>query len=319
MLSPYLVASLVLAGLSAARPQRNVTNLQPIQTVTPNTAYTPSTPTGTVASFDGQISSPAQLSKRHDPDDGGDWDKVAREGIGEFGKVIVSVVEIIMGDHEETSTVFSTVTVPGSPSVTANAAPPWGTTITINPSTTTVFSTITIPDSSSVTTSPAPGLTTITIDPGVTTVFSTITVPGGSSTTSKTTLTQEPITTTLTVDPGTTTITQEPVTTTLTQEPITTTLTQEPEKPTEPTGSTTTVTGTTTVTAEPTETQTVILPVAPPKSGCYIPGKDGKLTVGECHGKPVSSRSLPTHLPAQITQLSVHVSTSKLTFVDNVI
>ncbi|KAI7773140.1 hypothetical protein LA080_011750 [Diaporthe eres] len=110
MFCPYLMASFVLVGLSAARPQ---------QIVTPDTAYTSSTTlTGTVASFDGQISSPAQLSKRHHhhhhDDEGGDWDDIASQGIGQIGGVLHSIIGIF-GPHDDEKTESITTTVTENP------------------------------------------------------------------------------------------------------------------------------------------------------------------------------------------------------------
>lgn len=181
MFSPYLVASFVLVGLSAARPQSNVT---------PDTACTSSTaPTGTVASFDGEITSPAQLSKRHhhhhhhhhDDDEGGDWDNIASKGIDEVGDVIKSIIGI-WGPHDDDDTESITTTVTQNPGTT---------TITQNPGTTTITG--------------IPGTITVTANPGTTTI---------TTNTDKTT--SPPTTSTITVT-GTVTITRPTLTSTSTQ------------------------------------------------------------------------------------------------------
>lgn len=133
MFSLYLMASFVLVGLSAARPQ---------QTVTSDTAYTSSTtPTGTVASFDGQISSPAQLSKRHHhhhhDDEEGDWDDIASQAIGQIGGVLHSIIGIF-GPHDDEKTESITTTVTENPGTTTITGSPGTITVTENPGTTTI-------------------------------------------------------------------------------------------------------------------------------------------------------------------------------------
>lgn len=156
MLFSFIGASIVLAGLSVARPQHSLANQQPIQTVSPNTAYTSSiAPTGTVASCDGQISSPAQLSKRDDPDDPPlDWDDVAGTGIAEGGDALKYIMSLIFGD-KETKSITETVThtpgpttSPGESGMTTVTKDPVTTTITKYPETTTdpkITGTVTIP------------------------------------------------------------------------------------------------------------------------------------------------------------------------------
>lgn len=153
MLFSFIGASIVLAGLSVARPQHSLANQQPIQTVSPNTAYTSSiAPTGTVASCDGQISSPDQLSKRDDPDDPPlDWDDVVQTGILEGGDALGVIMSLIFGD-KETKSITETVThTPGpttSPGVTTVTKDPVTTTVTKYPETTTdpkITGTVTIP------------------------------------------------------------------------------------------------------------------------------------------------------------------------------
>lgn len=120
MLSSHIVASLVLAGLSMARPQQHHTVPAPIHTTTPDPAETfPIVPTATVASLNDEISSTVQLSKRQDPpSDDGDWDDVAEGGIKEIADVAKKILDIIGGGEQETK--FSTVTITQEPGKTSS-------------------------------------------------------------------------------------------------------------------------------------------------------------------------------------------------------
>lgn len=110
MLSSHIVASLVLAGLSMARPQQHHTVPAPIHATTPDPAETfPIVPTATVASLNDEISSTVQLSKRQDPpSDDADWDDVAEGGIKEIADVAKKIIDIFGGGEQETSTVTIT-------------------------------------------------------------------------------------------------------------------------------------------------------------------------------------------------------------------
>lgn len=121
MLSSHFVASLVLAGLSLARPHQNHTVAVPIHATTPDPAEAfPIVPTGTVASLNDEISSTVQLSKRQDPpSDDGDWDDVAEGGIKEIADVAKKLLDIFRGGEQETTTSTITITQePGKPTST---------------------------------------------------------------------------------------------------------------------------------------------------------------------------------------------------------
>ena len=110
------MASFVLAGLSVAHPQPNSAIPPTTQAAAPNSAYTSFiSPTGTVTSYDGQISSIARFSKRDDPPSGGhDWDDVAGKGIGAIPPVIGTIIDGIFrhddDDDDGPRTEFVTIT-----------------------------------------------------------------------------------------------------------------------------------------------------------------------------------------------------------------
>lgn len=160
MLSSHIVASLVLAGLSMAHPQHYHTDPAPVQADTSDAAKLfPIVPTGTLTSINHHISSTAQLSKRHDPpSDGGDWDDVAKGGIGEIGDMLGDILDFFRGDEQETVSHTITITQdpgkptpteePGSPSAPAKTTVTTVTSITApgKTVTTTVVPTTVVPD-----------------------------------------------------------------------------------------------------------------------------------------------------------------------------
>lgn len=198
MLYSYVVASFVLAGVSATPPQHNLADLQPIQADTPNSTHYYIGPNGKLASSIGKSSPTAQPSKREDPpDEGGEWGPVVTIGIGRLGDIFDGLLDIFDDDK----TTFLTKTI---------------TTSSEEPETTTETVTATVTTSSK---SEEPITTTTTLDQETTTVFG------------------EPTTTTISspipnppTDTVTTTASPEPSPPT---ETVTTTASPEPTPPTE--------------------------------------------------------------------------------------
>lgn len=200
MLSSYIVASFVLASLSTARPHHGFTVSTPLNaTTSTSTGTSLIIPTGTTASFDAQITTPAQLSKRQE-NYGGKVQSILcvipffKACPKESNGVIiiappVASVTVTVTSELETSTVTApgiTVTAPGTtisapgttvsaPGTTVTAA---GTTITAAGTTVTAAgTTITAPG----TTVTAPGTpitytVTFTSQPGETTKTVTTTL-----------------------------------------------------------------------------------------------------------------------------------------------
>lgn len=127
MLFSNFVASLVMAGLSMARPHQNHTAPARIHATTPAPAEVfPIVPTGTVASLNDQISSTAQLSKRQDPpSDDGDWDEVAEKGISGAVAIAKIIADLFGGGEQETVSHTITITQePGKPTPTEDPGKP---------------------------------------------------------------------------------------------------------------------------------------------------------------------------------------------------